>query len=74
MNFSVLLIIVLAVLLVAFLVLPRFKGVVRSEKTTVDRRSGGERRRRKVRVPIERRRRNRRAEDAAKAFVDNLSS
>ena len=73
MNIGVILIISVAVALVAILVLPRVKGIIRSEKTTVERRSGADRRQRDVPVVVERRKRNRRAEDAAKAFVDNLA-
>ena len=62
MNIGVVLIIGVAVVLVAILVLPRIKGVVRSEKTTVERRSGKDRRQRTVPVAVERRKRDRRAE------------
>ena len=73
MNIGVLFIIVVAVVLIAFLVLPKLKGVARAEKTTVERRSGKDRRQRNVRVPVERRKKDRRAEDAAKTFVKELA-
>jgi hypothetical protein len=73
MNLGVVVIILVAVLLVAILVLPRVRGVASKEKTTVERRSGVDRRQRKVRVPRERRRRNRRQEDVAKTFVEGLT-
>jgi len=73
MNLAVIIIVGLAVGLVILIVLPRVRGFVRAEKTTVERRSGGDRRRRKLRVPINRRRRDRRTEDAAQSFVEGLS-
>jgi len=73
MNIGVVLIIAAAVGLVVLIVLPRVRGIGRAEKTTVNRRSGRDRRQRNVRVPVDRRKRNRRAEDAAKAFVDKLA-
>jgi len=73
MNIGVLIIIAVAVGLVVLVVLPRVRGIGGSEKTTVERRSGQDRRRRQVRVRVNRRRRDRRTEDAAKAFVDRLS-
>jgi len=72
MNLGVVFILVVAVVLVILLILPRVRGIARGERTTVERRSGAERRRRRIRVPIERRRRARRAQDAARAFVDSL--
>lgn len=74
MNIGVLLIITVAVGLVALLVLPRLRGISRPERTTIERRKGGERRKRRIRVPIDRRRKYRRAQDAARAFVDGLSN
>lgn len=74
MNTVIVLIIAAAVALIGLLILPRIRGFVRAEKTTVERRSAGDRRRRRFRVPVDRRRRNRRSEDAARAFVDNLSN
>ncbi len=73
MNFGVLLIIVAVVLLVGILVLPRVRGIARAEKTTTERRAGEDRRQRNVRVPVDRRKRDRRTQDAAKAFVDHLA-
>ncbi|MGD8441296.1 MAG: hypothetical protein PVG53_12215 [Holophagae bacterium] len=73
MNTGVLIIIVLTVTLVLLVVLPRVRGLARSEKTTVERRSGRERRRRTITVANDRRTRTRRAEDAAKAFVEKIS-
>lgn len=73
MNIGVVVIITVAVLLVGFLILPRVRGVGGIEKTTVDRRSGVERRHRKIRVPVNRRRRGRRQEDVAKTFVEGLT-
>ena len=73
MNIGVVIIIALAVGLVAVLILPRVKGFVSKEKTTVERRSGKDRRHRKVRVPVNRRRRGRRQEDVAKSFVEGLT-
>jgi hypothetical protein len=73
MNIGVVIIIALAVGLVAVLVLPRVKGFVSKEKTTVERRSGKDRRQRRVRVPVNRRRRGRRQEDVAKSFVEGLT-
>jgi hypothetical protein len=73
MNFTVLFIVVSVFGLVVLLVMPRIRFTSRREKTTVERRSGRDRRRLKLRVPIERRRRNRRTQDAAKAFVDGLA-
>ena len=72
MNVGVLLIIVVAIGLVVLIVLPKVRGISRAGKTTMERRSGRERRQRKLRLPVERRRRNRRTQDAAKAFVDGL--
>jgi hypothetical protein len=74
MNIGVVVIIALAVGLVAVLVLPRFTGFVSKEKTTVERRSGKDRRQRKLRVPVNRRRRGRRQEDVAKTFVEGLTN
>jgi hypothetical protein len=74
MNIGVLLIITLAVGLVVLIMLPRVRGISRSEKTTIERRKNGDRRRRHIRVPVDRRRRNRRAQDAAQAFVDRLTN
>jgi hypothetical protein len=59
--------------LVAMLVLPRVKGFLSREKTTVERRSGKDRRQRNVRVPVDRRRRGRRQEDVARSFVEGLT-
>ena len=73
MNIGVLLIITLAIGLVILIVLPRVRGISRAEKTTVERRKSGDRRKRQFRVPVNRRRSNRRAQDAARAFVDGLS-
>ena len=73
MNLGVLVIIAVAIGLVVLVVLPRVKGLARSEKTTVERRSGRDRRQRNVRVPLERRRRDRRAHDAAQSFVNGLN-
>lgn len=74
MNIGVVIIIAVALGLVVLIVLPRVRGINRAEKTTVERRSGRDRRLRKLRVPLNRRRRPRRTQDAAKAFVDNLST
>ena len=74
MNIGVVIIIALAVGLVAVLVLPRVKGFLSRERTTVERRSGQDRRQRSVRVPVNRRRRGRRQEDVAKTFVDELTN
>jgi len=74
MNIGVLLIIAVAVGLVVLIVLPRVRGISRAEKTTIERRKNGDRRKRRIRVPVNRRRKNRRAQDAARAFVDGLSS
>ncbi|MEX1311320.1 MAG: hypothetical protein AB1Z65_12930 [Candidatus Sulfomarinibacteraceae bacterium] len=74
MNIGVVIIIALAVGLVAVLVLPRVKGLISKEKTTVERRSGKDRRQRNVRVPVNRRRRGRRQEDVAKTFVEGLTN
>ena len=73
MNLGVILIICAAVVLILLFVLPRVRGLSSAEKTTVERRSGKDRRQRNVRVPVDRRKRNRRAEDAAEAFVNRLS-
>lgn len=73
MNIGVVIIIALAAGLVVLIVLPRVRGISRAEKTTVERRSGRDRRLRRLRVPAERRRENRRTQDAAKAFVNGLS-
>jgi len=72
MNFGVVLIIVVAIGLVVLIVLPKVRGISRAGKTTVERRSGRDRRRLKLRLPVERRRRNRRTQDAARAFVEGL--
>jgi hypothetical protein len=74
MNIGVLLIIALAVGLVVLIVLPRVRGFSRAERTTIERRKNGDRRLRQIRVPINRRRRNRRAQDAAQAFIEGLSN
>jgi len=73
MSVAVFIIVAVAVGLVVLMVLPRVRGFGRSEKTTVERRKNGDRRQRQIRVPINRRRRNRRTQDAAKAFVDGLA-
>lgn len=73
MNIGVVVIIALAVGLVAVLVLPRVKGFLTKERTTVERRSGKDRRQRNVRVPVNRRRRGRRQEDVARSFVEGLT-
>jgi len=73
MNIGVIIIIALAAGLVVMIVLPRVRGIGRSEKTTVERRAGRDRRLRKLRVPVERRRVDRRTQDAARSFVDGLS-
>jgi len=73
MNLGVLVIIIVAVLLIGLLVMPRVRGLIGSEKTTVERRSGADRRQRSIRVPMERRRRGRRADDLAREYVNNLS-
>jgi hypothetical protein len=74
MNLLIFIIIAVAVGLVVLLVMPRVHGIGRAEKTTVERRSGKDRRLRKRRVPVERRRGDRRAQDAARSFVEGLSS
>ncbi len=74
MNIGVLLIIALAVGLVVLIVLPRVRGFSRAERTTSERRKNGDRRLRQIRVPINRRRRDRRAQDAAQAFIEGLSN
>jgi hypothetical protein len=73
MNLTVFIIIAVTVALVLLVVLPRFRGFVSSERTTVERRSGRDRRQRNVTVAVDRRKKHRRAEDAAKVFVDGLS-
>ena len=73
MNLWVPLIITLAIGLVILIVLPRVRGISRAEKTTIERRKSGDRRKRRFRVPVNRRRRNRRTQDAARAYVDGLS-
>ena len=73
MNIGVVIIISVAVGLVVLIVLPRVRGISRAEKTTVERRSGVDRRLRALRVPVNRRRSDRRTQDAARAFVDGLS-
>lgn len=72
MNVGVLLIIVVAIGLVVLIVLPKVRGISRAGKTTMERRSGQDRRQLKLRLPVERRRRNRRTQDAARAFVEGL--
>ena len=74
MNIGVILIITVAVGLVVLIVLPRVRGISRAEKTTIERRRNGDRRQRQIRVPRNRRRKNRRAQDVARAFVDGLSN
>ena len=74
MNIGVVLIITLAVGLLVLIVLPRVRGISRAEKTTIERRKHADRRQRQIRVPVNRRRRNRRARDAAQAFVDGLAN
>lgn len=74
MNLGVLVVVSLAIILLVAVVLPRVRGLGRAEATTVERRSGGDRRRRRLRVPIERRQRARRTEDVARAFVERVSS
>lgn len=73
MNLAVIIIVSVAVALVLLIVLPKVRGISRAERTTVERRSGRDRRRQKLRLPVERRRRNRRTEDAAQAFVKGLA-
>jgi len=73
MNIGVVVIITVALLLVGFLVLPRMGGFASNEKTTIERRVGADRRKRKIRVPRDRRRRGRRQEDVAKTFVEGLT-
>jgi hypothetical protein len=72
MNLAVLVIIAVTLGLLLIVVLPRLRGVGGSDKTTVERRSGAERRRKKAKLPVDRRHRPRRTEDAARAFVDGL--
>ena len=74
MNLAVFVILVVALALLVLVVLPRVRHVATSEKTTVENRSGHERRRRRLRVPIERRKKPRRAEDVASQFVSALES
>ncbi len=73
MNIAVIIIVALAAGLVILVVLPKVRGFARAEKKTVERRSGKDRRWRKLRLPMERRRRDRRTEDAAQAFVEGLA-
>ena len=73
MNLTVVIIIAVTVALVLLVVLPRIRGFVSSESTTVERRSGRDRRQRNVTVAVDRRKKHRRAEDAAKVFVEKLS-
>ncbi len=73
MNIGVVVIITIALLLVGFLVLPRMRGFASNEKTTIERRTVADRRKRKIRVPRERRRKGRRQEDVAKTFVEGLT-
>jgi hypothetical protein len=73
MNFTVVVIIAVTVVLVLLVVLPRIRGLASAEKTTVERRSGRDRRQRDVTVAVDRRKKHRRAEDAAKVFVKELS-
>lgn len=73
MNIGVVLIITLAIGLVVLIVLPRVRGISRAEKTSIERRKNEDRRKRQIRVPVNRRRRDRRAQDAARTFVDGLS-
>jgi hypothetical protein len=74
MNIGVVVIITIALLLVGFLVLPRMRGFASNEKTTIERRAGADRRKRKIRVPRERRHKGRRQEDVAKTFVEGLTN
>ncbi len=74
MNVAVIVILVVAVALIVLVVVPRVRRVSTSEKTTVDRRSGIERRRRPLEVPLNRRKRARRADDIAEQFVSGLES
>lgn len=74
MNIGVVIIITLAIGLLVLIVLPRVSGISRAEKTTIERRKIADRRQRRIRVPVERRRKYRRAQDAAQAFVDDLST
>ncbi len=73
MNIGVLIIITLAVGLVVLIVLPRVRGISRTEKTTIERRKNADRRKGQIRVPLNRRRKYRRTQDAARAFVNGLS-
>ena len=74
MNLAVLVILLVVLALIALVVLPRVRRITTSERTTVERRSGDERRHRRLRVPVERRKRARRAEDVAKQYVSGLES
>ena len=74
MNVAVVVILIVAVALIVLVVVPRVRRVSTSEKTTVDRRSGVDRRRRRFKVPVNRRKRARRAEDVAEQFVSALES
>lgn len=74
MNLAVVVILVVAVALIVLVVVPRVRRISTSEKTTVDRRSGADRRQRRLRVPVNRRKRARRAEDLAEQFVAGLES
>jgi len=69
----VLIIITVAIGLVVLLILPRVRGIGGSEKTTIERRSGNDRRLHRFRVPVNRRRHGRRSEDVARDFVEGLS-
>jgi hypothetical protein len=73
MNIGVIIIIAVTVALVLLVVLPRFRGFAKADRTTVERRSGEDRRKRNRPVLVERRKKPRRAEDAAKAFVEQIS-
>jgi len=74
MTLKIVAIIALAAAAVVAWATSRVRGLSRRERTTVERRSGVERRRRQVPVAVNRRRRARRTEDVARRYVEKLSS
>jgi hypothetical protein len=74
MNYMVAAIIAVVLLLILIRLRSNSGVLLSSARPTSDRRSGVERRQRSIRVPIERRRDDRRMEDAAANFVAGLTS
>ena len=72
MNLTALVIVTAAVVLLLVVVFPYLKSMSGGQRKSGDRRTGADRRQRSIRVPFERRKRHRRAEDAAERPASRL--